>query len=55
MLENKNKTTILIFTTMKKVLLILLVIIFGASISAENKSKAEATATDPASTVTSKA
>lgn len=40
---------------MKKVLLILLVIIFGASISAENKSKAEATATDPASTVTSKA
>ena len=40
---------------MKKVLLILLVSIFGASISAENKSKAEATATDPASTVTSKA
>lgn len=40
---------------MKKVLLILLVIICGASISAENKSKAEATATDPASTVTSKA
>ena len=40
---------------MKKVLLILLVIIFGASLSAENKSKAEATATDPASTVTSKA
>lgn len=40
---------------MKKVLLILLVIIFGASISAENKSKAEAAATDPASTVTSKA
>lgn len=40
---------------MKKVLLILLVIIFGASISAENKSKAEATVTDPASTVTSKA
>lgn len=40
---------------MKKVLLILLVIICGASISAENKSKAEATAIDPASTVTSKA
>ena len=40
---------------MKKVLLILLVIIFGASIRAENKSNAEATATDPASTVTSKA